>query len=128
MGNEDETPKFAFNEGRLEDARRLLLNEYSQKPVRRLVQIDYMPEAYDVDQGEHGTECYTEDYGLYKLAGTEDLPIRVLIMDGFDADTVAIVLRRIADSCQRDPSLLTRRSRMTGLKLVKPPEDDPIPF
>jgi hypothetical protein len=35
-----DTPKRAYNEGRLEDARLLLVEEYSRKKAVRLIQID----------------------------------------------------------------------------------------
>ncbi len=85
------TPKSAYNEGRLEDARRLLLEEYSHKPVRRLIQIDgHVGEGDDImrpDEDGHSLMA-GEDYGLYNIAGTPDLPVRVQIHEGADKQEV----------------------------------------
>jgi hypothetical protein len=99
-----DTPKHAYSEGRLEDARRLLLEQYSRKPVRRLIQIDGHRTNDDMmrpDEDGHSLMA-GEDYGLYNIAGTPTLPVRVQIYEGADKQEVLTLLGKIADWVERD--------------------------
>jgi hypothetical protein len=101
-----DTPKLAYNEGRLEDARRLLLKDYySCKPARRLIQIDsFRTESDSVmhpDEDGHALMA-GENYGLHNVAGTAMIPVRVQIYEGADKQEVLTLLNKIADWVERD--------------------------
>lgn len=84
----NDTPKRAYNEGRLEDARRLLLKEYAEKKVVRLVQVDAFAD---------GGLCGGEEYELRNLAGTPTIPVRVQVYERADKEEVLALLRKITD-------------------------------
>ena len=100
------TPKRAYNESRLEDAKRMLLEEYSHKTVRRLIQID----GHQVGLGDD-VMCPDEDghclmgqttYELRTIAGTPALPVRVELYEDGDKDEVVSLLRKITRWIEED--------------------------
>jgi hypothetical protein len=108
-----DTPKLAYNEGRLEDARRLLLEEYSRKEVRRLVQIDGFQAGTgdDVMRTDEDGHCLMagEDYALLNIGASPHLPVRVQACEGADKQEVLTLLRKITAWVERDwDSLRTR--------------------
>jgi hypothetical protein len=102
-----DTPKRAYNEGRLEDARRLLLEEYARKKVvRRLIQID----GHKVGGGDsvmHPDEdghclMWGEEYELRNIGGSPHLPVRVQVYEGANKQDVVTLLRKITAWVERD--------------------------
>ncbi len=125
-----DSPKHAYNEGRLEDARRRLLEEYSRKPVRRLIQIDgHRTEGDSAMHPDEEGHCLmaVEDYGLYNIAGTSELPVRVQIHEGADKQEVLSLLRKIADWVERDLYNMQLRVRQIQDQIQDPGESD-LPF
>lgn len=102
---DDDTPKLAYSEGRLEDARRLLLEEYSSKKVVRLVQLDGHKAAGDsVMHPDEDGHCLMggHTHELRNISGSASLPVRVEVYERADKQEVLALLRKIADWVERD--------------------------
>ncbi len=102
----NDTPKLAYNEGRLEDARLLLVEENSRKKAVRLIQIDghQVGEGDDVmrpDEDGH-TLMSGDTYELRNHAGSPYLPVRIEIYPGADKEEVLSLLRKITDWVECD--------------------------
>ncbi len=116
----NDTPKLAYNEGRLEDARRLLVEEYSKKKAVRLIQIDGHQVAVgdDIlrpDEDGHTLMCW-DTYELRNIAGSPHLPVRVELYPGADKEEVLSLLRKITDLVESD---------FYGMQLSAQQIDDP---
>ncbi len=116
----------AYNEGRLQDAHRLLLEDYAQKPVRRVIQIDgFEPEGDSVMSPDEDGHCLMGGAGslvLQRVGATEGLPVRVQIHEDAAKEDVLLLLGKISDLVERyfhDMQLQTKR--------VEDPEDF-VPF
>jgi hypothetical protein len=96
----DDPAKRAYNEGRLDDARRLLLEQYARKIPRRLIQIDghriQGDSIMDPDEDGH-SRMYGEEYELRNIGSSDLLPVRVQIWEGAHKDEVLALLPKITD-------------------------------
>jgi hypothetical protein len=101
----NDTAKLACREGRLGAANRLLLQEYTDKPPRRMIQIDghKIPEGDSVMHPDEDGHCFTggEAYELRNIGASESLPVRVQIWEGADKDEVLTLLGKITDCVER---------------------------
>jgi hypothetical protein len=128
-----DTPKLAYNEGRMDDARRLLLEEHAKKKPVRLVQIDghQVNGGDDVMHPDEDGHCLMggEAYELRNLSGSRHLPVRVDIYEGADKQEVLALLRKIAAFVERhwDELRGLDNSKPRHLRLVEE-EDEAFPF
>jgi hypothetical protein len=100
-----DTAKRAYNEGRLDDARRLLLEEYARKTPTRLIQIDgHRTEGDSVMHPDEDGHClmYGEEYELRNIGASALLPVRVQIWEGANKDEVLALLRKATDLVERE--------------------------
>jgi hypothetical protein len=116
----------AYNEGRRQDAHRLLLEDYAKKPVRRVIQIDgFETEGDSVMEPDEDGHCLMGGNGslvLQRVGATEGLPVRVQIHEDANKEDVLLLLEKISDLVERyfhDMQLETKR--------VEDPEDF-VPF
>jgi hypothetical protein len=130
MKRERDTPKLAYNEGRYEDAREMLLKEYSRKPVRRLIQVDCLTGMYGDTAVGHDEDGHTIMGGeTYELKNMGD--VRVLIPEGADKEQVLAVLAKAYAYLSEDWELLTNPAALKDEFVNDPDEprvDGEVPF
>ncbi len=121
------TPKSLYAEGRLEEARRLLLEEAAVKPVQRLLQVDgFRAEADSIMHPDGDGNCLVvgETYELRKNGG--HIPVRVHIHEEAEKGEVLALLRKITAWLEEDFDLL--HGHATGKEPTMRPPDDPPPL
>ncbi len=121
------TPKSAYNEGRFEEARRLLLEEAAAKPVQRLLQVDGHRAAADsvMQPDEDGHDLMAGE--TYELRKSGDwVPVRVHIHEGAEKGEVLALLRKITAWLEKDFDAI--HGHATGKESTERPPDDPPPL
>jgi hypothetical protein len=121
----DDTPKAAYEEGRYADARRMLLEEYSRKPVRRLMQIDCFADMWgDTAQG-HDDDGHSLMSGYtHELKNLDD--VRILIPEGSDKEQTLAILAKASIWLSEDWERLMAADdspRFAGSRVEEAPSD-----